>query len=207
MLLLQPGAFRGRDGGGQRRALRGQPGRGQPGLGPPAPPGGIEAPRHGADPPAAGAVPARLRAPTPRAFVAAVGCFSRPIPAWSGWGRGRGLEIGAGLGQDRRGGEGLFPAAMGEGVRTEGSPKGTARPPHLLNVGLPHGPAWATALGEEGMALQKGKTQCSHPRAIPTSFSHGQQHSHLFLREEVLFPPPTTAPTPPSRFTATLPPP
>lgn len=111
------------------------------------------------------------------------------------------------LGSDRRGGEGLFPAAMGEGVRTEGSPKGTARPPHLLNVGLPHGPAWATALGEEGMALQKGKTQCSHPRAIPTSFSHGQQHSHLFLREEVLFPPPTTAPTPPSRFTATLPPP
>lgn len=103
MLLLQPGAFRGRDGGGQRRALRGQPGRGQPGLGPPAPPGGIEAPRHGADPPAAGAVPARLRAPTPRAFVAAVGCFSRPIPAWSGWGRGRGLEIGAGLGQERRG--------------------------------------------------------------------------------------------------------
>lgn len=205
MLLLQPGAFRGRDGGGQRRALRGQPGRGQPGLGPPAPPGGIEAPRHGADPPAAGAVPARLRTPPRerswRPWAAFLALFR---PGVVGGGEGGWKSV---LGSDRRGGEGLFPAAMGEGVRTEGSPKGTARPPHLLNVGLPHGPAWATALGEEGMVLQKGKTQCSHPRAIPTSFSHGQQHSHLFLREEVLFSPPTTAPTPPSRFTATLPPP
>lgn len=110
MLLLQPGAFRGRDGGGQRRALRGQPGRGQPGFGPPAPPGGIGAPRHGADPPATGAAPARVRAPTP--FMLAGDCFFLPILAWSGWGREEGWK--SVLGSDRRGGEGLLPEVMGE---------------------------------------------------------------------------------------------
>lgn len=90
MLLLQPGAFRSRDVGGQRRALRGQPGRGQPGFGPPGSARGIGASRPGADSAATGSAPARVRAPTP--FMLAGGCFFLAYSGseWLGEGGGGG---------------------------------------------------------------------------------------------------------------------
>lgn len=89
-------------------------------------------------------------------------------------------------------------------MHAEGSPESTACPRSLVNEGLPQGPAWATALREEGIEVQKGKTQCSQTSVFPASFRHGQQHSHLLVREKVLFPFQLTASTPPPHFTATL---
>lgn len=172
MLLLQPGAFRGRDVGGQRRALRGQPGRGQPGFGPPAPPAASG--RRGPEPtqlrpglPQPGCVP-----PTP--FMLAGGCFFLAYSGleWLGEGGGGWKSV---LDSDRRGGEGLLPEVMGEEACTrKGPPRAQPALAPSLMWGCPKAQPGPRLCGKRESRCRKAKLSvlrqvCSPPRFVMAS--------------------------------------
>lgn len=170
MLLLQPGAFRGRDVGGQRRALRGQPGRGQPGFGPPAPPAASG--RRGPEPtqlrpglPQPGCVP-----PPHSCWLGAA--FFLPILARSGWGREGGKSV---LDSDRRDGEGLLPEVMGEEACTrKGPPRAQPALAPSLMWGCPKAQPGPRLCGKRESRCRKAKLSvlrqvCSPPRFVMAS--------------------------------------